>query len=339
MLERLNLYRRKLFSDNPKRKYIIGGVVIVIAAIWISVAYKTITINIDGKITEVATFKSTVEAALEENLIELEEKDKIYPELNAKISEKDVINITRARNILVNVDGQALNIKSAERSIEDMLYAEGIELGEMDKVEPALVNLIEEDLEIKITRVEEKVIKESESIEYETVVQKDENLDNSIKKVVQEGINGEKEITMKLILEDGQEVNRTVIEEKVLKEPVQEVIVQGTANTLVLSRGETIKYKKKLYMESTAYAGDGITATGTVPKRNPNGLSTIAVDPRVIPLGSKVYVEGYGYAIAEDTGGAIKSNIIDVFLNSNSECYSWGRKMVNVYIIGYPGEW
>ena len=59
-----------------------------------------------------------------------------------------------------------------------------------------------------------------------------------------------------------------------------------------------------------------MTATGTVPTYNPGGISTIAVDPRVIPLGSLVYVENYGKAIAADTGGAIQGNIIDVFVNS-----------------------
>ena len=93
---------------------------------------------------------------------------------------------------------------------------------------------------------------------------------------------------------------------------------------------------KTMTMESTAYYGHGITASGLKPVRNPNGISTIAVDPNVIPLGTKVYVSGYGLAIAADTGGAIKGNIIDVFLNSHEECISWGRRQVTVQILEYP---
>ena len=93
---------------------------------------------------------------------------------------------------------------------------------------------------------------------------------------------------------------------------------------------------KTLTMESTAYYGHGITASGLKPVRNPNGVSTIAVDPNVIPLGTKVYVSGYGVAIAADTGGAIKGNIIDVFLNTHEECMSWGRRQVTVQILEYP---
>lgn len=84
----------------------------------------------------------------------------------------------------------------------------------------------------------------------------------------------------------------------------------------------------------TAYCAgcSGITATGINLKANPNA-KVIAVDPRVIPLGSKVYVEGYGHAIAGDTGGAIKGNKIDLFMNDLGRAKQWGRKNVTVTIL------
>jgi 3D (Asp-Asp-Asp) domain-containing protein len=99
-----------------------------------------------------------------------------------------------------------------------------------------------------------------------------------------------------------------------------------------LSRGMP-SYSQVLLLESTAYSGDGITACGTETRRDPKGYSTIAVDPRIIPLGSRVYIEGYGYAIADDIGGAIKGNIIDLYFNSNSEATNWGRRSVKVYLL------
>lgn len=90
---------------------------------------------------------------------------------------------------------------------------------------------------------------------------------------------------------------------------------------------------KTYTMEATAYSGGGLTAMGTVPVRDPNGLSTVAVDPSVIPLGSKVFVEGYGYAIAADTGGAIKGMKIDLYMNSHEECVSFGRRKVTVHLM------
>lgn len=86
-------------------------------------------------------------------------------------------------------------------------------------------------------------------------------------------------------------------------------------------------------VESTAYSLGGFTSSGSRTNRDPNGYSTIAVDPRVIPMGSKVYVEGYGYAIASDTGSAIKGNIIDVFFNTEAEALNWGRRNVKIRII------
>ena len=86
---------------------------------------------------------------------------------------------------------------------------------------------------------------------------------------------------------------------------------------------------RTMTVSATAYTHTGNpTATGVYPSRG-----TIAVDPSVIPLGTRVYVEGYGYATAQDTGGAIKGNKIDVFVNSHSEAMNWGRRTVNITIL------
>ncbi|MGL5353937.1 MAG: 3D domain-containing protein [Clostridium sp.] len=111
----------------------------------------------------------------------------------------------------------------------------------------------------------------------------------------------------------------------------------GNGNNTEGSGSET--YLATYTMEATAYTGGTITATGLKPVRDPNGISTIAVDPSVIPLGSKVLIPGYGYAIASDTGGAVKGNIIDLYLNSHEECIAWGRRSVTLHLIALPGSW
>lgn len=112
----------------------------------------------------------------------------------------------------------------------------------------------------------------------------------------------------------------------------------STSSPIAINRGGNpgtpTNVSSSMTMEATAYTDDGFTASGVKTKRDPNGYSTIAVDPRVIPLGSKVYVEGYGYAIASDTGGAIKGNIIDLFIPTDAEAKNWGRRSVTIHIIG-----
>lgn len=124
-------------------------------------------------------------------------------------------------------------------------------------------------------------------------------------------------------------------------------VIKREEGVLEASDGTLIEYEGVMQLEATAYCACyeccgkwpgnkwyGITATGTRAK-----VGTIAVDPRVIPLGTKVYVEGlfgaenYGYATAEDTGGAIKGNIIDLYFNTHRETINWGRQQVNVYIL------
>ncbi|MFT8317767.1 MAG: peptidoglycan-binding protein [Sporolactobacillus sp.] len=94
---------------------------------------------------------------------------------------------------------------------------------------------------------------------------------------------------------------------------------------------------REFYANSTAYTAhcngcSGKTATGINLIQNPNA-KVVAVDPAVIPLGTKLYVEGYGYAVAADTGGAIKGRKIDLYFNDNSDALQWGRKTVKVKVL------
>lgn len=115
-----------------------------------------------------------------------------------------------------------------------------------------------------------------------------------------------------------------------LNAPKKRVVIQNT-RPVERSEVDLSQYTvlKTFEVEATAYTYTGNpTATGVWPRE---GL--IAVDPRVIPLGTEVYVEGYGHAIAADTGGAIKGNIIDVFFPSLQRCIQWGRRPVVIHIL------
>ena len=342
MVEKWKKNLRNNFTNSPKAKIITGtvGVVLVTLIVTLACMRKNITIIVDGKEETFITYKGTVKDILAEKEIEIAPKDKVQPALDEKISSKDIINIKRAVEIEMVVGSKTIVIKTAEDTVKDMLEAESDEFNEgLDEITPSLDTKISDNLTIQLVKVEVTNEVATEDIDYETIVEEDESLDINTEDVRQAGEAGQKEITYKVIKKDGKEVSREVVQSKVIKEPVNEIIVQGTRRVFASRDGE-MEYKDLIYCESTAYAGDTITATGTVPSYNPGGISTIAVDPRVIPLGSLVYVENYGKAIAADTGGLIKGKIIDVFLNSESECRTWGRKYnVPVYILAYPGEW
>jgi 3D (Asp-Asp-Asp) domain-containing protein/LysM repeat protein len=155
---------------------------------------------------------------------------------------------------------------------------------------------------------------------------------------------------LNLIIFEGAKTTNTVKTEKKVTPTAQETKNAPTATATPSTNQATTKSepaaaapstttegKKKLIMEATAYTAScegcsGITATGIDLRANPD-LKVISVDPSVIPLGSKVYVEGYGEAIAGDTGGAIKGNKIDVFIPSKEEAIQFGRKQVEVTIL------
>ncbi|WP_195263850.1 MULTISPECIES: G5 and 3D domain-containing protein [unclassified Clostridium] len=350
MVEKCKEYMKNNFSNGPKAKILIG---VVLAAIVLSVTFinmrKTVTMKIDGKEETFVTYKGTVKDVLDTKGVEVNPKDKVQPALNGKVSEGDTISIKRAVSVELTVGDKQVKIDTAEDTIEEMLEVEkeelknqGIEFNEnLDEIAPALSTKITSDLKINLVKVEVKKELAKEAIDFDVVVESDENLDSGLEEVRQDGASGEKEVTYEIVYKNGAEFSRSVKSSKVLAEPVNKVIAQGTRKAFASRDGQLLNYKSVIYCESTAYSGGGITATGSVPVRDPNGISTIAVDPRVIPLGSLVYVEGYGKAVAADTGGAIKGNIIDVYVNSEAEAYTdWGRKYnVPVYILAYPGEW
>lgn len=332
----------KLKNIKFPKKFILPALLIFfscILAVVLITKRKDITLTIDGTTTNIVTYKDTVKAELSENDISIGEKDKISPNLDAKIEDNSTITIKRAVNVTVSVDGDNLNILTAEEDVEALLKTEGIALKEKDKILPSKDTKISDGLAIDITRVENKTETEALAVEFETVVKNDTTLPNTTTKTVQEGEKGEKKITYDVVYEDGQEVSRTKISEEIVKEPVDKIVAKGTRATLPYSRGgNPATYSRSFTARATAYwATDGVgktyTSTGRVAVRNPDGYSTIAVDPKVIPYGTKLYVENYGYAIAADCGSAIKGNTIDVYFNTRNEAYTWGVKYVKVYIL------
>lgn len=327
------------FNKKKPVAIIISILLIVTLIIIIKTKQKNITIVIADEKQNIITYQKTVDKVLKDNKIVLGDKDKVEPALDSEINKNDTITVKRAKNIKIALDGKELSLLSAEDNIDTMLKEEGIELQDEDRVEPTRESSLSENMQIKITRVETKTLKETIAMDYSTEIQSDSNILNIFKKTVQSGEKGSKDVTYKIVYEDGKEVSRSIVSENITKQPVNEIIVKGTQSAVAVSRGgDPSSYSRKVNVKSTAYwavngVGSTYTSSGKLAVRNPEGYSTIAVDTSVFPYGTKMYISGYGYAIAADTGSSINGNKIDVYFNTKQEALNWAVKNVTVYVL------
>ena len=226
-------------------------------------------------------------------------------------------------HVTVKADAQEMDLMTAQVTVGEMLDAYGIPVGEYDIVTPEPDQIMEADSTIKIERITFEEVTVSEEVPFKTKVEGTDELPAGTKKVVQEGEKGEDKVTYKIKYSDGEEVSRKEIDRETVKKPVTKIVKKSTVGTI---NGKA--YARKFTVKAYSYTGGGRTASGL-----PAAVGRIAVDPRVIPLGTKVYVEGYGFATAADTGGNIKGNTIDVYYNSESQCRQWGCRYITIYIL------
>lgn len=238
-----------------------------------------------------------------------------------------------AVQVTIIADGQSWAYVSTQPTVGGILNEAGVTLGKLDRCSQKLSVKAAEGMTIRVTRVEEKTIIQNKPIDFETVEKYDPRHRGG-NAVVQEGQRGEKEVKILVYYKDGVKTGSKVVEVKVTREPQDRIVVSSQRPTLA-SRGGT--RVRTLRMLATAYDPGPRSCGRYADGRTANGMKAqkgvVAVDPRVIPLGTKLYVEGYGYCIAADTGGAIKGNKIDLCFNTYGEAIRFGRKTVIVHIL------
>lgn len=302
---------------------------------------REVFISVDGLKSSVWTTENLVKDILAQAQIEVTEHDVVSHRLEAELDEDGQIDIQKAFQVTL-VDGTtSIQVWSTSTTVANFLKQQGVQLGELDRVESKLEETIIPGQEIAVVRVEKVTDVVEDSIDFAVETKNDDTLLKGKEKIVQEGSKGTVARTYEVVLENGKEVSRTLRTEKIVEAPKTEVVAVGTKVVLAsVSRSETSEASgegREFYVSATAYTAScngcsGTTATGIDLKANPH-LKVIAVDPSVIPLGSKVWVEGYGYAIAGDTGGAIKGNKIDLFMPHVEQAYAWGRKTVRIKVL------
>lgn len=253
-----------------------------------------------------------------------------------------VKNNVKAKEDLFGKRVRAMYISGGDSYLDILLASESLSdfMSRIDTV--SKIMRFDKNVVIKLKEEKEAIVKEKENLDQEknklvSLKKSNEVTLLRLNKSVEEekkALSNVKEKENQIVASEAAKAKETQENSKQAKEVASNNSNSSEGQTLSRGESNSGSYSKVMMMEATAYAGHGITASGNPTSRNPNGYSTIAVDPRVIPMYSKVYVEGYGYAIALDTGGAIQGNRIDLFMNSEAECNSWGRRTVKVYVIG-----
>lgn len=247
----------------------------------------------------------------------------------------------------IDNNGTVKTYKTSCKTVKELLSDLKIKVDDDDIVIPNLDTELKSEGKISIIKVDVKVIEKEVEAPFKTIKKKNKELTHKQSKILIQGVNGKNKVKCKEYYAGDKLIKEEVIHVETLVKPIDQVFEEGTKDVFTNDRGD-FTARKAIKMVATAYEagprstgkrpgdkGYGITASGARAKRG-----TVAVDPRVIPLGTKLYIKSltpgvpdYGFAIAQDTGGAIKGNKIDLFMDTVWECLQFGRRPVMVYIL------
>lgn len=297
-----------------------------------------ITLATSDSVQNYASQASTVGELLAEAGHEISSEDKIVPSPESPVTPGLVVSYRKAVPVIL-IDGEKprRTVMSASGTVCELLDEAGVLIGPLDRVTPPLEAKIESNLVVNITRVEVIDVTRTREIPPPVEYKADPSLRRGEVVEIKPGKPGKIQDVTRIYYKNGKETTRVNLKSQIIEQPVSKVARVGTHPVPApVSRG-IAPGKRVLQMIATAYdpgpgscgaSADGRTATGHIAQKG-----VCAVDPRVIPLGTKLWIDGYGYALACDTGGAIKGNRIDVCFNTRWEALRWGRRVVTVYII------
>lgn len=351
-------------ARHPKTHHIVAALVTAAFVALLATAHawavKGVTVVDDGEATYHKTKVSDVAALLEQAGVSVDHADIVSPAPHAALKDGMTVVVRHAVPVNLVLGGEVLRLEVVGANVADALVACGIDPSAGMKVDPPLASPLSEEMTITAADVFLRVVSEKTALPYKTLAVQDPKLPTGTRKVETAGSPGVRLAVYEIVVTGGSEGRRVLKAECTVSKPVDQVVRVGTAparrSVQVASRGAVRgtppgatssatppKGGRKLAVVATAYtpwdAGcGGITVIQRKIDRYdvPAGWGIIAVDPDVIPFGKTVYVPGYGYAIAADTGGAIVGNRIDVCYwtgDARTSAFAWGRRTVTITIL------
>ena len=323
-------------------------------------ARTTYVINDGGNVMLHTTNATDPAEVLSEAGLELGSEDTYIAQSGSGISE---ITVQRSQKVFVNLNGREMQLATYGETVQQLLERQQITVDENTEVSVPLDSVTYDGMELTVRSTVTREETYTVALRYETETVKDPTLPVGTQVTQTEGADGAKTVTEAVTYVGGEEVAREPISEQIVTEPVNEVIAIGTGlelekvedtvepvfgetpisienGTITTASGEVLTYTDEMQVVATGYnkTNEGCndyTATGTLAR-----VGAIAVDPRMIPYGTRMFIVSndgeyiYGIATAEDCGGSIKGNRIDLYFDTNAECFAFGRRDCTVYILG-----
>ena len=238
------------------------------------------------------------------------------------------------RSVILYADGSQRSLRTSQTTVGAALEEAGITLNPDDLVYPALTARVAHNTAIRVVRVVEKVIVTKEPVPFKTMRRPTRLLRPGTIRIAQNGAPGEKQKTMNVVFRNGRPTSRRLLSEEVTVKPKDRIVLVGDRR--LASRGSYTS-RRSLLMNASAYdpgpRSCGRYATGYTATGMKAGYGVAAVDPRFIRLGTRLYIEGYGFAIAGDIGRSIKGHRIDLGFDTYYAAKHFGRKRVTVHIL------
>ena len=312
-------------------------------------AQKQATLVVDGRPATIRTQVADVAALLAQAGVTVREGDVVSPAASTTLSRDIVVTVRHAKRVTLSLGGTRSHLAVVGETVADALVAAGIDPATNPAVTPALAEKLVGGMTISAPRVFSRVSRTKITLPYARRVVSDPALPRGVRQVVSRGTSGSALRIYRCYVADGVEGTPTLAAVATVRPAVDEVVALGTAtrsrgNSSIIASARILAHARRMQppspgtgrrmvCEATGYApGEGgadlTCATGARATRG-----VIAVDPRVIPLGTHVYVPGYGYAVAADTGGVIKGDRIDLCYDTVAETSVWGRRTVTIVIL------
>ncbi len=269
---------------------------------------------------------------------ELSKKDRIFK--NSDVLKTDVFNyhkdkpisnhmtitVMHAKETRAVIGGETQTFWLVPGTVKDNLAFNDIEYDKNDEIKPSLGKWVNEKSKIRVDEVHYKVAEKTEKVKAESKVVLDPSLTSGVQETT-EGKDGEGIFTYTKKYVNGKKVNTDRKVKKWIKKPQDNALRLGTSAT---GDKGTFRVVRTFVANTTAYTA-GLGARGSLGETVHVG--TCAVDPSFVSYRSEMWIEGYGYAYANDTGGAVNGNVVDLYMSSHSQCIQWGRRNMNAYVL------